>query len=177
MTRKIPAVSRETTQQALQRLALIKCAMDALKDEADFIKSYLNDALDQGDKKEVLADDGGSMATVSKTKDVESVNFTVHDPFAFADWLDERGIKHEAKPSLVFPSAFTRNDHMEALIESNGGEIPPGVNVSTTTKHSYVVARQTEKQKARVLEAVAAARHVIESARLTAADEEVEGGE
>lgn len=164
MSEILPRQSRRNTEKAMLTLAtakMIKARMSPAEKQA---KAYLEQKeMNPGDRRSVMSPDGQDVGTVSMSKGGVRGNLTITDPIAFAAWCDERGIEHRAVPSLTFPEWFTARANLEAIIANAGGEMPDGLEDTTTTVQPYVSIRQSETQAANLLDSFTTAQQILEA--------------
>lgn len=173
MTIPVPRASRKNTEHALRTLALIKLLQTRIRAAEKAAKNYLatRAILEVGDKKNVTDDQGESIATVSMSKGRTRGGLTVTDPFALADWCDQRGIQHHGQPSITFPAWFTAAANLQALVNQHGGQLPPGLSDYTEEGDPVVTTRQTTAQEDALLSNFTPAVQIAEALALPQAEE------
>lgn len=171
----VPAVCKETTDLALRRMAVVKLALDHLRAEEKALKTYLLEAMNPGDRLTGIDDNNAPVVSVSMSKPRVTGGLVIVDPLAFAIWLDAKGEKHPGKPSVVFPEWFEGKDNLEIIMRKYDGELPDGVEDTTTERAPSLSVRQSDAQKAATLAAMAEVRALLEAATFTENTDEKEG--
>lgn len=117
---------------AAKRLSAITAMQKILKEDEADLRAYLESCMVS---KESLKT---ALAEVSYRAGTEG-KWTVKDPYAFAQWLIAHGEESSTETAAIPLEFATKPDVLDAMVRSNGGEVPDGVEQKSGTKASISI--------------------------------------